>query len=284
MLRRYDRGLNWVFRHQFSTLLSTIALIALTGYLYYVIPKGFIPQEDTGFLFAAIEARQDTSFAEITKMQERGFENHPAKSGRCRHGRALPARPAATPSESTARIFIQLKPMGEREGVEKVMQELRAPIAKVIGAKFYMQVPQDITVGGRLTQAQYQYTLTDTNADELNHWAPILLSKMQPMKTLTDVASDQQIASPEIVAEVDRSAASTYGVRCLRLMRRYMRHSGNSRSQRSMSPLSRQKSSSKCSQSTRSDLPPCREFTYLARTECRCRLRRWRTSSTRCSR
>jgi len=82
----------------------------------------------------------------------------------------------------------------------------------VIGPKFFMQVPQDITVGGHLTQAQYQYTLTDTNSDELNHWAPILLSQMESMRILTDVASDQQIASPEIVAEVDRSAASTYGV------------------------------------------------------------------------
>jgi multidrug efflux pump subunit AcrB len=92
------------------------------------------------------------------------------------------------------------------------MQQLRPQIAKVIGAKFFMQVPQDITIGGRLTQAQYQYTLTDTNADELNHWAPILLSKMQSMNSLTDVASDQQIASPEFMAQVDRNAASTYGV------------------------------------------------------------------------
>ncbi|MGA8614015.1 MAG: efflux RND transporter permease subunit, partial [Xanthobacteraceae bacterium] len=211
MLAEYDRGLNWVFRHQFSTLLSTIALIALTGYLYYVIPKGFIPQEDTGFLFAAIEARQDTSFAQITKLQDEVSKiilQNAAVAGIV----SFAGSTGGNASESTARIFAQLKPIGEREGVEKVMQELRGPISKVIGARFYMQVPQDITVGGRLTQAQYQYTLTDTNADELNHWAPILLSKMQPMKTLTDVASDQQIASPEIMAEVDRSAASTYGV------------------------------------------------------------------------
>jgi hydrophobe/amphiphile efflux-1 (HAE1) family protein len=211
MLIAYDRGLNWVFRHQFLTLLSTIALIALTGYLYYVIPKGFIPQEDTGFLFGELEARQDSSFAAIAQMQDQVSKiilKNPGVSGLVSFAGAT----GFNPSENTARIFVQLKPFGQRPGIEQVMQQLRPQIARVIGAKFYMQVPQDITVGGRLEQAQYQYTLTDTNADELNHWAPILLSKMQSMKILTDVASDQQIASPEIVAEVDRNAASTYGV------------------------------------------------------------------------
>jgi hydrophobe/amphiphile efflux-1 (HAE1) family protein len=211
MLTEYDRGLNWVFRHQFLTLLSTIALIALTGYLYYLIPKGFIPQEDTGFLFGEIQTRQDASFADISKLQNQISKiilKNPAVSGLVSFAGAT----GGNASESTARIFVQLKPIGRREAVERVMEALRPQIAKVIGPKFFMQVPQDITVGGHLTQAQYQYTLTDTNSDELNHWAPILLSKMQSMKILTDVASDQQIASPEIVAEVDRSAASTYGV------------------------------------------------------------------------
>jgi hydrophobe/amphiphile efflux-1 (HAE1) family protein len=211
LLSGYDRGLNWVFRHQFLTLLSTIMLIALTGYLYYVIPKGFMPQDDTGFLFGEIEARQDTSFAAIAKIQDqisRIVLKNPAVAGLVSFAGAT----GFNPSENTARVLVQLKPIGQRQGVEKVMAELRLQIAKVIGARFYMQIPQDISVGGRLTQAQYQYTLTDTNSDELNHWAPILLSKMRSMKILTDVASDQQIASPEIVAEVDRDAASTYGV------------------------------------------------------------------------
>ncbi len=211
MLTEYDRGLNWVFRHQFLALLSTIALIALTGYLYYAIPKGFIPQEDTGFLFGELETRQDTSFAAIAKAQEQISNiiiKNPAVAGLVSFGGAT----GFNPSENTARMFIQLKPLGERVGIQQVMQELRPQIANVIGVKFFMQVPQDITVGGHLTQAQYQYTLTDTNSDELNRWAPILLAKMQSLKILTDVASDQQIAAPEIVADVDRNAASTYGV------------------------------------------------------------------------
>jgi len=211
MLAEYDRGLNWVFRHQFITLLSTIALIFVTGYLYLVIPKGFLPQEDTGFLFGEIETRQDASFADIASLQEQISKiilKNPAVAGLVSFAGAT----GGNASENTARIFIQLKAFGERPGVEQVMQQLRGPISKVIGPKFFMQVPQDITVGGRLEQAQYQYTLTDTDSTELNHWAPILLAKMQSMKILTDVASDQQIASPELVAQVDRSAASTYGV------------------------------------------------------------------------
>ncbi len=211
MLAGYDRGLRWVFRHQFLTLLSTLGLIALTGYLYYVIPKGFIPLEDTGFLFGEIEARQDTSFAAIAKLQDqisRIILKNPAVAGLVSFGGAT----GFNPSENTARMFVQLRPVGQRKSIEQIMEELRPQITRVIGAKFFMQVPQDITVGGHLTQAQYQYTLTDTNSDELNHWAPILLSKMQSMRFLTDVASDQQIAAPELVAEVNRNAAATYGV------------------------------------------------------------------------
>jgi hydrophobe/amphiphile efflux-1 (HAE1) family protein len=212
MRAEYDRGLNWVFRHQLSMLLGTIALVVLTGYLYYVIPKGFLPEEDTGFLFGELEARQDISFAAMAKLENQTagiIMQNPAVAGLVGFAGAT----GGNSSENTARIFIQLKPFSQREGIEQVMQDLRPKVAaQVIGAKFFMQAGQDVTVGGRLEQAQYQYTLTDTDSDELNHWAPILLGKMQSMNILTDVASDQQIASPEVAIEVDRDAASTYGV------------------------------------------------------------------------
>ena len=109
-------------------------------------------------------------------------------------------------------MFIQLEPFGIRPPIQEVMQRLRPEVARVIGVKYYMQAGQDVTIGARLEQAQYQYTLTDTDADELNHWAPILLAKMRGLKILTDVASDQLIASPEITADIDRQAASSLGV------------------------------------------------------------------------
>ena len=212
MLAKYDGGLRWVFRHQLLMLLGTLGLIVLTGYLYYVIPKGFIPLEDTGFLFGELQAREDISFAAMAKLENQTAKiilQNPAVSGLVGFAGAT----GGNSSENTARMFIQLKPFSQRVGIEQVMQQLRPKIAaQVIGAKFYMQAGQDITVGGRLEQALYQYTLTDTNSDELNHWAPILLAKMQAMKILTDVASDQLIASPQLNVEVDRDAASTYGV------------------------------------------------------------------------
>src|SRR6185437_2485950 len=92
------------------------------------------------------------------------------------------------------------------------LTRLRPEVGRIVGAKFYMQAGQDIHIGGRLEQARYQYTLTDTDSNDLDHWAPILLAKLGAMKILTDVASDQQIASPHVVVEVDRDAASRLNV------------------------------------------------------------------------
>jgi multidrug efflux pump subunit AcrB len=207
----YDRGLRWVLRHQASTLSSTLALIGLTGFLYVAIPKGFFPEQDTGFIFGQAEARQDISFAAMSKIENelaRIILLDPAVAKLVGFAGAT----GGNPSENTARLFIQLKPFDERPPVQEVMRRLRPKVAQVIGAKFYMQAGQDVTIGGRLEQAQYQYTLTDFDSDELNYWAPMFLNKMEAMKVLTDVASDQQIVSPHVAIEVDRDAASRLGV------------------------------------------------------------------------
>jgi hydrophobe/amphiphile efflux-1 (HAE1) family protein len=211
MLRGYDRGLGWVFRHQPLMLAATLGLIVLTGYLYVVIPKGFIPQQDTGFVFGALQTRLDAPFAAVGKLENEVSAvilKDPAVSGVV----GFAGAGGANPSESTARMFIQLKPFSERAGVEQVIARLKPQIAKLQGVKFFMQAGQDVTVGGRLEQAQYQYTLTDTDSAELNHWAPILLQHMGGMSQLTDVASDQQIASPSIAVTVDRDAAYRLGL------------------------------------------------------------------------
>jgi multidrug efflux pump subunit AcrB len=116
-------------------------------------------------------------------------------------------------SENTARMFIQLKPLSERGvSAQQVIQRLRPKVAQVQGAKFYMQAGQDVTVGARLTKTEYQYTLTDTDSGELNHWAPIIQQRMQNLPKLQDVASDQQIASPHVAVEIDRNATSRLGL------------------------------------------------------------------------
>jgi hydrophobe/amphiphile efflux-1 (HAE1) family protein len=212
MLRGYDRGLAFVFRHQFVTLLSTLALIGLTGYLYVTIPKGFFPEQDTGFIFGQAETRQDTSYWAMAKITHKIVDvvrRDPAVSGVF----AFTGASSYNPTENTARVFIQLKPHDQRaETSSQIIRRLRPKVAAVEGAKFFMQSGQDISIGGRLSRTLYQYTLTDTDADELNHWAPILETEMKKLPELEDVASDQQIAAPHIAIEIDRDAASRLGI------------------------------------------------------------------------
>ncbi|HTW68672.1 MAG TPA: efflux RND transporter permease subunit [Acetobacteraceae bacterium] len=212
MLRTYDRGLNWVFRHQPLMLLATIALIFVTGYLYMVIPKGFFPQQDTGFIFGEVDTRQDASFAQTNALRNQIVAicmQDPAMGAVLSTGGTY----SYNPTENTARVFMQLKPFDERDvTADQVIDRLRSKVAKVEGAKFFMQAGQDITIGGRLSRTQYQYTLTDPDQAELDHWAPILEQGMQKLPELTEVASDQQSAAPHIAITVDRDAASRLGL------------------------------------------------------------------------
>src|SRR6266550_4456251 len=212
MLRGYDRGLGFVFRHQFVALMSTLALIVVTGYLYVKIPKGFFPEQDTGFIFGQAEARQDISFTAMAELQTRLatiVQKDPGVSGVV----AFAGASAFNPSENTGRMFIQLKPHDQRDLTsDQIIQRLRPKIAQVEGVKFFMQSGQDISIGGRLGRTQYQYTLTDTDGNELNHWAPIVEDAMKKLPELQDVASDQQIAAPHIAIEIDRDAASRLGL------------------------------------------------------------------------
>ena len=212
MVRGYERGLHWVFRHQFLMLLSTLGLIVLTGYLYMVIPKGFFPQQDTGFIFGEVDTRQDASFAETSALRQQVVDivrKDPAVD----HVFSLGGAYAYNPTENTARVFIQLKPFDDRDlTADQVIQRLRPLVAQVQGMQFFMQAGQDISIGGRLSRTQYQYTLTDTNQEELSHWAPILEHAMQQLPELQDVASDQQAAAPHVSITVDRDAASRLGI------------------------------------------------------------------------
>jgi len=212
MVRGYDRGLQWVFRHQLSMLASTLALIVATGALYVYSPKGFFPEQDTGFIFGQAEARQDISF-DAMKEIENEFTQVVLTDSAVSAVVGFSGATGNNASENTARMFIQLKPLSERgASAQQVIQRLRPKVARVQGAKFYMQAGQDVTVGARLTQTEYQYTLTDTDSEELNHWAPIIQEQMQKVPELQDVASDQQITSPHVAVEIDRNAASRLGL------------------------------------------------------------------------
>ena len=212
-IRFYDRGLQWVLGHQFVTLLSTIALIFVTGYLYIVIPKGFFPEQDTGFIFGQAEARQDISFEAMASIQNQLaaiVQKDPAVSGVV----GFVGSTGGNAAENSARMFIQLKAFSDRPGdsAQKVIQRLRPQVAAVKGVRYFMQAGQDINVGGRLSKTEFQYTLTSTDSDELNYWAPIIEQRMAKLPMLQDVTSDQQIASPHVSIDIDRDAASRLGV------------------------------------------------------------------------
>ncbi len=211
-LNLYDRGLIFVLRHQLPALLSTLVLIVLTGYLYVTIPKGFFPEQDTGFIFGQADAREDISFPAMAKLTHQVVDvvkDDPAVSGVF----SFTGASAYNPTENTARVFIQLKPHDQRDRTSsQIIQRLRPKVAAVQGVKFYMQSGQDISIGGRLSRTLYQYTLTDTDSDELNHWAPIIEAEMRKMPELQDIASDQQIAAPHLAIQIDRDAAARLGI------------------------------------------------------------------------
>src|SRR5215469_12721842 len=212
MLRAYDCGLGFVFRHQLPALLSTLVLMGATGYLYVTIPKGFFPEQDTGFIFGQADARQDISYAAMANLTHQIVDvvkDDPAVSGIF----SFTGASSYNPTENTARVFIQLKPHDQRDLTSnQIIQRLRPKVAKVEGVKFYMQSGQDISIGGRLSRTLYQYTLTDTDVEELNHWAPIIEEAMRKLPELEDVASDQQVAAPHLAVEIDRDAASRMGI------------------------------------------------------------------------
>jgi hydrophobe/amphiphile efflux-1 (HAE1) family protein len=211
-LRAYDSGLIFIFRHQFSALLATLLLMVATGYLYVKMPKGFFPEQDTGFIFGELDVRQDASVANTDRLRREVVNivmHDPDVQGVFSYAGATPYNPA----ENTARIFWGLKPYDERaDTAEQIIQRLNKEVAGIEGARFYMQVPQNITVGGRLSRTQYQYTLTDTDIEELNHWAPIIESSMKKLPGLQQVASDQQIAAAHLAIDVDRDVAYRLGL------------------------------------------------------------------------
>jgi hydrophobe/amphiphile efflux-1 (HAE1) family protein len=212
LVNGYDRGLQFVFRHQFVTLLSTLVLIVATVVLYVVVPKGFFPEQDTGFVFGQAEARQDISFEAMSKVTNQ-FADIISQDPAVHAVVAFAGATGGNASENTARMMIQLKDFSARDvSAQQVIQRLRPKVAQIQGAKFYLQAAQDVTVGGRLTQTEYQYTLSDTDTDELNHWAPQIQQGMQKLAEVQDVATDQQIASPHATVTIDRDAAYRLGL------------------------------------------------------------------------
>jgi len=207
----YDRALVVALRHRLITLTVMIATICATGALFMVIPKGFFPEEDTGLIIGIVEGAQGISPEGMMGRVEAVLDvvtKDPAVAS----ATAYIGPGGSTVTENDGRMFITLKPIAQRVGVFQVIPRLNRALQSVDGVTLYMQAAQDITIGARLAKTQYQYTLVDVDNEELNHWAPVLLQKLQGLPQLTRVASDQQSAGRVLQVEVNRDVASRLGV------------------------------------------------------------------------
>jgi hydrophobic/amphiphilic exporter-1 (mainly G- bacteria), HAE1 family len=208
-LALYERGLDFVLRHQRATLVVFVTTVALAGALYVIEPKGFFPQEDTSLIKGLTDASQDISFNEMNKKVQELMtvvSKDPAVAGSMVFlGGGRPINNGFT--------MISLKPRNERkDNADQVISRLRKEISTVQGATLFMQSAQDVNVGGRTSRTQYQYTLQDADLDELSQWAPKMLAAMRKLPELADVATDQQTNSTQLKVDIDRDAASRFGI------------------------------------------------------------------------
>ena len=211
MLHVYDRTLQWTLRHRRFTMALMLATFVLTVYLFILIPKGFIPNEDNGTIFAFTEAAQDVSF-EAMMAKQRAVAEVVRQHPHVEQFMSFIGASGSSTNMSNGRIFVRLKPHGQRPHVDKIIADLRPKFAAIPGIRVYPQVLPTIRIGGQLTKAVYQYTLQDADLQELYHWAPILFDRMRQLPGLQDVNTDLQITSPQVTVDINRDKASALGV------------------------------------------------------------------------
>jgi multidrug efflux pump len=208
----YNAALRWVLRHQWLTLGVAIGCAFLNVYLFKIVPKGFFPQQDTGRLSGQTIASQDISFTAMKEKQQQLAQmtlNDPAietVTAFAGGGRG---------SNNQGFMFVALKPQNQRPGrvtADQVVNRLRGKLSGVPGARLFLQANQDIQVGGRGSAAQYQYTLSDPDVDELNTWAPRLEARARAMPELRDVSTDQQDQGLSETLVINRDTASRLGI------------------------------------------------------------------------
>jgi len=211
MLNFYRRTLEVALRFRFITLMVFLATVATTGVLFVMIPKGFFPTQDIGLIIAITDANQDISYDAMVQRQEavnQIVHDDPAVDSFA----SLVGAGNGGQTANNGRLFINLKPWGQREPVMEVIARLSQKMQGLEGIRLYMQPAQDITVGGRLARTQYQYTIQDADPSELNSWAPKILDKIRALNGVRDVTSDQQNAGTTATLTIDRDAAARFGI------------------------------------------------------------------------
>jgi HAE1 family hydrophobic/amphiphilic exporter-1 len=209
----YDRSLQWVFRRRRATMAVLALTFVATGVFFWIIPKGFLPTEDTGQIIGFTEASQDISFDGMVRHQQEVADivrRDPAVAALMSSAGVDQQTGNVVPN--TGRLFIRLKPRSERSSAEAVIERLRNALAGVLGMNVYLQIPPPVTIGGALTKAPYQYTVQSIDLEELAQWAPVLYEKIRLLPGLEDVNTDFQIASAQVIVDIDRDRASTLGL------------------------------------------------------------------------
>jgi HAE1 family hydrophobic/amphiphilic exporter-1 len=212
MLKGYEVGLRFVLRHRPATMVVTFIISILTVVLFVAIPKGFIPNQDTGQVFGFTEAAQGISFDAMVKHQKAVAAVIQADPNVDQFMSSAGGRGGIGGSNSGV-VFLRLKPRNQRAlSADEVVNELRPKLAHIPGIRVYLQNPPPIRIGGQLTKAQYQVTLQGPDTDELYRVAPLLEAKLRTMRDLVDVNTDLLIKNPELDINIDRDKASTLGV------------------------------------------------------------------------
>jgi multidrug efflux pump len=211
ILSLYERSLTWVLRHPAPMLLLLLITIGLNVYLLMVVPKGFFPQQDTGRLAGGIQGAQDSSFTAMRQRMARFVEIVKADPA-VQNVVAFTGSGGGT-TTNTGRMFIALKPLEERKvNADEIIRRLRRQLATVEGASLFLQSTQDLRVGGRGGNAQYQYTIQSENLDDIVKWGPTLLGELRKVGVITDVNSDQQNSGLQASLDYDRATAMRLGI------------------------------------------------------------------------
>lgn len=211
LLAAYRYTLDIALRHHRLTMTVFIASLAATGFLFVNIPKGFFPIQDTGLITGTLEAAQDISFAEMSRHQLEAGSIVASDPGVATVGMAVGS--GAGQTVNNGRMFITLKPEDQRDAsATEIINRLRPKLAQMQGAELFLQPAQDINVGGRASATQFQYTLQDGDAGELDDWAAKLLATFKTLPELTDVATDQQNSGATVTLAIDRDQASRFGI------------------------------------------------------------------------
>ncbi|MGC1818083.1 MAG: efflux RND transporter permease subunit, partial [Casimicrobiaceae bacterium] len=187
------------------------ALFVATGLLFVKMPKGFLPSDDVGQLFVITEAAQDISFEAMANLQQQ-VAAEIRRNPHVENVMAFAGAGGPTGALNQGRIFVTLKPPGERPSADRIVQELRPTLQNIPGIRAFVQNVPAIRIGGQLTKSVYQYTLQGASTTELYQWAPRVEAKLKTLPGLTDVTSDLQITQPQISVQIDRNKASALGV------------------------------------------------------------------------